>query len=450
MHAGRHDRQPSHPAGRPLDLSVYAITPDRGSVADLLAQCEQALAGGVTCLQIRSKHLSIRERTQLAAALLPRCRAAGVPLLINDAVDIALAVGADGVHVGQDDLDARTARRLLGPRAVIGVSAETQAEIEEAHANGADYVGVGPIYATQSKADAGDPYGPDLIRRLRPGSPLPVVAIGGIAAETAAAVIDAGADGIAVISAIFGSDDPAAAARRLRTIVDDARSRRTLHLLLDAARMTEQTWQQLRLALSVPGVDRLHVRAQHHDADTLYRLAAACADLLAGQAGTSPRPELVVHDRCDVAAAVGAAAVQLPERGLPVAAARRVLPQGTRIGRSVHDPNGAERAVADGADFLLFGHIFASTSKPGQPPRGVEALRAVTAASRVPVIAIGGIHPGNAAEALAGGCRGIAVSDGILQQADPAAAVIALRRLLDQAGEPRRSRRDHHGNFGQP
>src|SRR5690606_14542996 len=129
-----------------------------------------------------------------------------------------------------------------------------------------DYVGVGPIYATQSKADAGDPYGPDLIRRLRPGSPLPVVAIGGIAAETAAAVIDAGADGIAVISAIFGSDDPAAAARRLRTIVDDARSRRTLHLLLDAARMTEQTWQQLRLALSVPGVDRLHVRAQHHDA----------------------------------------------------------------------------------------------------------------------------------------------------------------------------------------
>lgn len=204
-----------------FDLRLYvvldpAVAGDR-SVVEI---ARRALAGGATMLQLRDKFSPDRDVLAAATAIAALCRAAGVPFIMNDRVDIAWASGADGVHLGRDDLPPATARALLGNDAIIGLSAGNRAELDAVLPAKPAYVGVGPMYATRTKSDAGAPVGPAMIRTLRQAAPgMPLVGIGGITATNAAAVLAAGADGIAVVSAVVGAEDVEAATRALRAIL---------------------------------------------------------------------------------------------------------------------------------------------------------------------------------------------------------------------------------------
>lgn len=196
-------------------LRLIVVTdPDCGgrAVVDVV---RSALRGGTPAIQLRMKDAPAREMAALARALLVETRAAGALLFVNDRVDVAIAAGADGAHVGQDDLPAAAARRIAPPGFLIGVSAETVELARQAQADGADYVGVGPVYATGSKADAGDAVSTERIAEVAAAVRIPVVGIGGITIENAPPVFRAGAAGVAVISAVMRADDPEAAARAL-------------------------------------------------------------------------------------------------------------------------------------------------------------------------------------------------------------------------------------------
>jgi thiamine-phosphate pyrophosphorylase len=179
----------------------------------------QAVQGGAACVQLREKTLATRPFLDLARALKALLTPARVPLLINDRVDIALAAGADGVHVGQEDMPCAELRRLLGPGAVIGLSVESWEDVERAQELDVDYLGISPVFATPTKTDTKVPWGMAGIRRIRAFSRHPLVAIGGLHAGNAAEAVRAGADGIAVVSAICASPDPLEAARELDRII---------------------------------------------------------------------------------------------------------------------------------------------------------------------------------------------------------------------------------------
>lgn len=181
----------------------------------LLAVVQSAVRGGVTCVQLREKSLDTRafvERARALKALLSPWR---IPLLVNDRVDVALAAGADGVHVGQSDMAPQDVRRLM-PGALIGLSIESWQQMREAEQAPVDYYGISPVFATSSKADAAPALGLAGLQQLRLMTTRPLVAIGGIQAGNVAAVMAAGADGVAVVSALCAAADPAAAARHLR------------------------------------------------------------------------------------------------------------------------------------------------------------------------------------------------------------------------------------------
>jgi thiamine-phosphate diphosphorylase len=197
-------------------LRRYLVTDARpGSVEPLVAICQAALDGGMTAIQLRAKGWTDRDLLAAAEALAPRCRDAGALFIVNDRVDIALASGAGGVHLGVDDLPVAAARRLLGPDAVIGYSPETDADRDAAEAAGASYLGVGPVYGTATKDDAGAAIGLDGLRRVVAGTSLPVVGIGGITLDRASDVVSTGAVGVAIVGAVFLAADPALAARQL-------------------------------------------------------------------------------------------------------------------------------------------------------------------------------------------------------------------------------------------
>jgi thiamine-phosphate pyrophosphorylase len=205
------------------DLRLYLVT-DRalakGQPLDDLVR--QAVAGGVTVVQLRDKEASTRELLALAERLQGLLVPQQVPLIINDRIDVALAVGAAGAHLGQHDMPAGHARRLLGHDRLLGVSVSTVEEALRAERDGADYLGVSPIYATPTKPDTPPAVGLAGLRALRAATRLPLVAIGGLAAANLRPVLTSGADGIAVVSAIMAADDPAAAARALRAQIDRA------------------------------------------------------------------------------------------------------------------------------------------------------------------------------------------------------------------------------------
>jgi thiamine-phosphate pyrophosphorylase len=186
----------------------------------------EAIDGGADVVQLREKEMSTREMIQLGQALRELTRQRQVLFVVNDRLDVALAVEADGVHVGQDDMPAKLARQLVGPEMIVGVSATTLAEAIAAADDGADYLGVGPIYPTGTKPDAAPATGLALVTTAKRATGLPIVAIGGIGPANAAEVIAAGADGVAVISAIVGQPDPRAAARQIRETVERAKSGR--------------------------------------------------------------------------------------------------------------------------------------------------------------------------------------------------------------------------------
>jgi thiamine-phosphate diphosphorylase len=197
---------------------LYVITDERlGRGRSHLQIVEAALAGGADVVQLRDKEASGGRLYRAALELRKITREAKVPFIVNDRLDVALAVDADGVHVGRQDLPASVARRLLGPGRILGVSAETVEEALRAEEAGADYLGVGPVFeARGTKADAGEPLGLALIAQIRLRCRLPIVAIGGIHAENARKVREAGADAVAVISAVVGAEDIAQAARGLK------------------------------------------------------------------------------------------------------------------------------------------------------------------------------------------------------------------------------------------
>ena len=210
-----------------MQLDVYVITDAALSRGRSHVQvAAEAIRGGADAIQLRDKSASTRELVEVGFALRQLTREAGVLFIVNDRADVALAVDADGVHVGQDDMPAAIARRLLGPSKIIGVSAATPEEARQAKADGADYLGVGAIYATASKADAGLPTGPGLLGEIKQAVDLPIVAIGGVNVHNAAEAIRAGADGVAVISAVVSAPDIAQATRTLRAVVEEAKTRR--------------------------------------------------------------------------------------------------------------------------------------------------------------------------------------------------------------------------------
>ncbi|GAB2692674.1 thiamine phosphate synthase [Paenibacillus thermoaerophilus] len=198
-------------------LQVYLVMGARPRGERSAAQVlRSAILGGVTCFQFREKELPVPQQLAIGRELRAVCREFGVPFLVNDRVDLALLLEADGVHLGQDDIPVPEARRLLGEHAVIGMSAGNPQELEIALSMKPDYLGIGPVYATATKGDAGAPIGTGLIAELRRQSDLPVVGIGGIDASNAGPVLRAGADGVAVVSAIAAAADPQAAAAEIR------------------------------------------------------------------------------------------------------------------------------------------------------------------------------------------------------------------------------------------
>lgn len=202
-------------------LRLYLVMSLEGYAGrSALEIARDAIEGGVTLIQLRDKKAPLREVLSVGMQIRELCRERGVPFVVNDRVDAALLLDADGVHVGQDDIPASYARKLMGPGKIIGVSAGTAEEASWAVSEGADYLGVGPIYVTGTKKDAGDAIGTALIAQLKERYDLPLVGIGGIHKDNAAPVIQAGADGIAVVSAITRQADPKAASIALYTSID--------------------------------------------------------------------------------------------------------------------------------------------------------------------------------------------------------------------------------------
>src|SRR5512141_927851 len=200
---------------------LYVITDEKASGGrSHLQVAEAAILGGADVIQLRDKEASSGRLYRVAMQLRKLTRDANVSFIVNDRLDIALAAGADGVHVGQADLPASVVREIMGPGKILGVSADSVAEAILAEKDGADYLGVGPVFeARGTKPDAGEPLGVDRIARIRCDCRLPIVAIGGIDDENDRKVREAGADAAAVISAIAGADDIAHAARRLKQLL---------------------------------------------------------------------------------------------------------------------------------------------------------------------------------------------------------------------------------------
>ncbi|NIA68511.1 thiamine phosphate synthase [Pelagibius litoralis] len=215
-----------------LDLRVYfVIGPGHAGDRPVVDLAGQAAEGGATAVQLRDKAGDTAALVARARALKAVLSPLGVPLIVNDRVDVALAAEADGVHIGQRDMAAADARRLLGPDRILGLTVQSAAEIAAMDPDILDYVSIGGVFATASKQNPHPPIGLDGLARLAvaaaekaPG--LPVCAIAGITAETAGAVIAAGCDGVAVVSAIAAAPDPAAAARGLGAAVDRALGQR--------------------------------------------------------------------------------------------------------------------------------------------------------------------------------------------------------------------------------
>jgi thiamine-phosphate pyrophosphorylase len=183
----------------------------------------ESIAGGVTAVQVREKQASTREFFERAGSMRRLTREAGICLIVNDRIDVALAIDADGVHLGQADMPADVARNLVGGDRILGVTAASSAEAEQGRRDGADYVGCSAVFATPTKTDTGPPIGLQGLTELVRAVPIPVVAIGGIHSGNAADVIATGAAGVAVVSAIMAADDPRAAAAELASIIGRSR-----------------------------------------------------------------------------------------------------------------------------------------------------------------------------------------------------------------------------------
>jgi thiamine-phosphate pyrophosphorylase len=212
------------PKGK-VDWTLYVVT-DKALAGGRshAAQARAAILGGATVIQYREKVGNTRQLIEEASAVRDVCRELGATFIVNDRVDVALAVGADGVHVGQEDMPAIIARRLIGPDMLLGVTVGNVAQALQAEADGAGYLGTDAVFFTGSKPDAGPPIGVDSLAEICRATPLPVVGIGGVNAGNVAQVIQAGVAGAAVISAVVSAPDMTVAARKLREAISRARA----------------------------------------------------------------------------------------------------------------------------------------------------------------------------------------------------------------------------------
>ncbi len=210
---------------KPSDLSLYAILDPRFLRGRNLTEIACSLVrGGATCLQLRDKEAGSRELLEEAKLLMASLRSLGIPFLVNDRLDIALAVDADGVHLGEEDIPVREARRLLGRDKIVGASAASVETAVQAERDGADYIGFGAVFPTGTKEDA-QISGLALLSRVKQAVSIPVVAIGGIKRSNALEVLNAGADGLAVISDLLEAEDVEARAREFSTLLARFRAR---------------------------------------------------------------------------------------------------------------------------------------------------------------------------------------------------------------------------------
>jgi thiamine-phosphate pyrophosphorylase len=207
-----------------MNFDLYIITDEMiGGGRSPAEIAQRAIAGGADVIQLRDKTCSSLALLRAAREIRTITRQSGTLFIINDRLDVAIACGADGVHLGQDDMPVSTARQLAPPGFIIGVSVGTVGEAVQAGREGADYLALSPTFSTASKDDAGPGYGLDRLREIRRVVSIPVIAIGGINRQNAGDVIAAGADGIAVISAVVASPDITAAARELKDIVQESK-----------------------------------------------------------------------------------------------------------------------------------------------------------------------------------------------------------------------------------
>jgi thiamine-phosphate pyrophosphorylase len=212
---------------KPEEVSLYVVTdPQLIGERRLEDVCQEALEAGVRVFQLRDKGASTRPMIEQAVGLKRLAERYGATFLVNDRTDVAVASGAHGVHVGQDDMPLDEARQILGKHAVIGVSVQTPGEARAAERGGADYLAANLVFETPTKTDLEGNIGLDGVRRLRAASELPLVAIGGIKADNAASVVTAGADGVAVVSAVMAARDVKKACRELLDAVEEGRRMR--------------------------------------------------------------------------------------------------------------------------------------------------------------------------------------------------------------------------------
>ncbi|MDH7553485.1 MAG: thiamine phosphate synthase [Spirochaetota bacterium] len=203
---------------------LYLVTDRQLAKKPVEVVVEEAIKGGADCVQLREKNIDTKEFVEIAQMIKYITDRYNVPLIINDRIDVALAVHAYGVHLGQDDMPLTTARKIVPHAMVIGISVSTVNEAIEAEKDGADYIGAGSVFPTSTKDDISGIIGLEGIQEIKKAVSIPVIAIGGIQIHNAEQVIQHGADGIAVVSAIVSSDNPYEAAKTLKTIICEAKS----------------------------------------------------------------------------------------------------------------------------------------------------------------------------------------------------------------------------------
>jgi thiamine-phosphate pyrophosphorylase len=209
-----------------IDYSLYLVTDQKLCLGrELIEVVMEAVAGGVSIVQIREKDSDTRDFFQLAMAMKKQLEKTNVPLIINDRVDVAIAVDADGVHVGQTDLPCAVAREMIGPEKILGVSINTFEQIEEVHKLNINYLSLSPVFPTPTKPDTTPAFGIEGLKKARQMTSRPLMTIGGINKTNLKDIVDAGMDGVAVVSAICSAPSPAIAARELAEIIRQARKR---------------------------------------------------------------------------------------------------------------------------------------------------------------------------------------------------------------------------------
>jgi thiamine-phosphate pyrophosphorylase len=209
-----------------VDYSLYLVTDQKLCLGrELIEVVMEAVAGGVSIVQIREKDSDTRDFFQLAMAMKKQLEKTNVPLIINDRVDVAIAVDADGVHVGQTDLPCAVAREMIGPEKILGVSINTFEQIEEVHKLNINYLSLSPVFPTPTKPDTTPAFGIEGLKKARQMTSRPLMTIGGINKTNLKDIVDAGMDGVAVVSAICSAPSPAIAARELADIIRQARKR---------------------------------------------------------------------------------------------------------------------------------------------------------------------------------------------------------------------------------